>query len=91
MLKGNKDEVLANEEKDGFVKFGAADYDQRIVVGLKGKDYMTHYDSWLAVQNGEDRNVSLLESDTLHKLSNYYDAKPRFIRNMRDLASFRAF
>jgi hypothetical protein len=59
LLKGNKDEVLGNEETDGFVKFGAAKYDQKIVVGLKDKDYMTHYDSWLAVQNGEDRNVFL--------------------------------
>jgi hypothetical protein len=77
LLKGNKDEVLGNEETDGFVKFGAAKYDQKIVVGLKEKDYMTHYDSWLAVQNGEDRNVSLLESDPLHQVSNYYDPKPR--------------
>jgi len=91
LLKGNKDEVLGNEETDGFVKFGAAKYDQKIVVGLKDKDYMTHYDSWLAVQNGEDRNVSLLENDPLHQVSNYYDSKPRFIRNMRDLASYVHF
>jgi len=91
LLKGNKDEVLGNEETDGFVKFGAAKYDQKIVVGLKDKDYMTHYDSWLSVQNGEDRNVSLLENDPLHQVNDYYDSKPHFIRNMRDLASYVHF
>ena len=57
--------MLGNEETDGFVKFGAAKYDQKIVVGLKDKDYMTHYDSWLSVQNGEDRNVLLMVTEGL--------------------------
>jgi membrane-associated phospholipid phosphatase len=91
LLKGNHDEVLGRDETNGFVKYGTASYDQRIVVGLKDKDYMSHYDSWLAVQNGEDRNVSLLENDPLHQVKDYYDSKPRFIRNMRDLASYVHF
>ena len=91
LLKGNKDDVLGREEKDGYIKFGAGSYDQRIVVGIKNKDYMTHFDSWLDVQNGEDRNASLIESNDDRDLTNLYDTTPRFIHNMRGLASWVHF
>lgn len=90
LLKGHEDNVLGRKELDGFVKYGAASYDNKIVVGLKEKDFLTHYDSWLAVQNGEDRNLSLL-GDDYHNLKNFYDSTPRFIHNMRGLASFVHF
>ena len=91
LLKGNKDEVLNRKETDGYIKFGAGSYDQRIVVGIKNKDYMTHFDSWLVVQNGDDRNASLIESNDDRDLTNLYDTTPRFIHNMRGLASWVHF
>lgn len=100
LLKGNKDDVLKRDETDGYIKFGAGTYDQRIVVGLRNKDYMTNFDSWLAVQNGEDRNLSLIEEHDLNSckakvdprdFDNYYDTTPRFIHNMRGLASWVHF
>jgi membrane-associated phospholipid phosphatase len=100
LLKGNKDDVLNRKETDGYIKFGAGSYDQRIVVGLKNKDYMTHFDSWLAVQNGDDRNLSLIVNHDLNPckemtdtrdLDDYYDTTPRFIHNMRALASWVHF
>jgi len=91
LLKGHQDDVLKRDEKAGFVKYGAASYDNRIVVGLEGKDFLTHYDAWLAVQNGEDRNLSLLQGNSMHSLQNFYDNTPRFIHNMRGLASYVHF
>ena len=100
LLKGNKDDVLDRKETDGYIKFGAGSYDQRIVVAVKNKDYMTHFDSWLDVQNGEDRNLSLIENHDLNPckkmtdtrdLVKYYDTTPRFIHNMRALASWVHF
>jgi hypothetical protein len=91
LLKGNKDEVLRRDERQGFIKFGSDVYDHRIVGGLKDRDYLTHFDSWLAVQNGEDRSLSLLEGDRSRNVRNYYDRMRRFISNMRDLASYVHF
>ncbi len=60
---------------------------------------MTHYDAWFDVQNGEDRNHSLIEQgdkkcDNVNDdrdLIDLYDTTPRFIYNMRALASYVHF
>jgi len=99
LLKGSNDDVLGRKPKEGFVKYGAASYDNRIVVGVKDVDFMTHFDAWLDVQNGEDRNHSLIEQGDKKcnnvnddkDLKDLYDTTQRFIHNMRALASYVHF
>ena len=90
MLRGNQDDMLKRKEDDGWVKFGTCAIDQRHVVAVKDKDYVTNFNSWLAVQRGENRDIDPLyeEKDPDRDLKEYFDDKPRFIRNMRDLATY---
>jgi hypothetical protein len=61
--------------------FGANEINQRIQtvlgVGSGGRDYMTDFNSWLAVQNG----VAPAQGDI-------FDPIPRYIRNGRDLGQW---
>ena len=90
MLRGNQDDMLNRKETDGWVKFGTCSIDQRHVVAIKDKDYVTNLKSWLAVQRGENRDIDPLyeQKNSGRDLKDYFDDKPRFIRNMRDLATY---
>jgi hypothetical protein len=88
MLKGNKDAVLNREEKHGWIKYGTSSIDQRHVVAIKDIDYMTDYDNWLKVQNGLNKTVNPLNDPVDDNGDKLFDPIPRFIRNMRDLATF---
>ncbi len=88
MLKGNKDIVLNRDEDDGWLKYGTCAIDQRHVVAVPGKDFVTNYKSWISVQRGEKRDISpLYKNDDRDPLS-YFENKPKFLRNLRDLATF---
>jgi hypothetical protein len=86
LLKGNSDTALGLTESDGLIKYGSIfiDQKQKTVLGRpnigNGADYLTDYNTWLAVQNGLDT------SDT-----DQFDGTRRFIRNMRDLANYVHF
>jgi len=81
LLKGTIDSVLNPLPNDrGFIKYGTLRIDQRQKTAAAGLDYLTDFDDWLCVQNGEDR------SDT-----DQFDATPRFILNLRDLATYVHF
>lgn len=58
------------------IPYGSLTISQRQRTVLPGIDYMTHYEDWLAVQNG-----SLTNTDA-------FDPTPRYIRNMRDLGQY---
>jgi len=60
------------------VPFGALGWEQRMLTP-KPRDYMTTWDDWLAVQNGED--VSLDRDED-------FQSDPVFLRNGRDLAQW---
>jgi hypothetical protein len=87
MLRGNKDEPIGRQEDDGYVKYGTTSIDQRHVVAKRGLDFMTDNNSWLEVQDGSDTNIDRLGDDD----NKYFDKRPRFIRNLRDLATFVHF
>jgi hypothetical protein len=57
--------------------FGANYFSQKMQTLPAGIDYLTQYDDWLAVQNGDDpsRNIQ-------------YAQMPRYICNLRDLAQW---
>jgi hypothetical protein len=93
LLKGTEDELLDRDENDGYVKYGPTEIDQRIVVAKKRLDYLTDFNtsefSWSAIQNGVD---ALRGKDPLNdKNARYFDKKKRFIRNLRDLATYVHF
>jgi hypothetical protein len=84
MLRGNKDEPIRRNYKDGYVKYGTTSIDQRHVVAKEGTDFMTDNKSWLDVQNGLFPYVDRLEDDD----NDHFDDELRFIRNLRDLATY---
>jgi hypothetical protein len=56
--------------------FGAEAINRQMRTTIAGRDYMTDYAEWLAVQNGSTA------------LSDQYDPTPRYIRNGRDLGEW---
>jgi len=61
------------------IPFGAQRIDARQRTVPSGKDYMTRFEDWLAVQNGADtRGQDQLEPESTR----------RYIRNLRDLARY---
>ena len=63
-------------EADGFIKYGSIFIDQRLKTAGPNTDYMTDFNTWLAVQNGVNTSGT-----------DQFDQTRRFIRNMRDLTS----
>lgn len=70
--------------------FGAIHVDQTfqtfLPVGGGGKDYMTDFTAWLAVQNGAATDPTALRSLPFGK--NNFDPQRRFLRNGRGLAAY---
>ncbi|GAC1357537.1 MAG: vanadium-dependent haloperoxidase [Herpetosiphon sp.] len=58
------------------VHYGALTINQKIRALAPGNDYLTEFDSWLAVQNGYQPGAD------------QFDSTARHIRNMRDLAQY---
>lgn len=64
-------------EEDGFVLYGTQIIDQRSVVAIEGKDYMTNWASWLDCQNGVDFN---------HQ--DVFRPRRRFLHTPRDITTY---
>jgi hypothetical protein len=102
LLKGNNDRRRRNldgieqDARDGYISYGSQVIDQRqlTVFGAPtigaAADYLTTFSTWLDVQNGVDKRG---EEYTLvpNKDHNRFDPTPRFIRNLRDGASYVHF
>lgn len=80
LLQGNDDAVLDPASDGGFIKYGTLRIDQRQKTAQAGQDYLTVFADWRQVQRGHDRRGD----DT-------FDSHPRFIRNLRDLATYVHF
>jgi hypothetical protein len=84
LLKGNTDprkpDTLGRDANEGFISYGARVIDQRLIPAAAGTDHLTSFATWLDVQNGVDRRG--LDS---------FDTTRRFIRNLRDGATFVHF
>jgi hypothetical protein len=72
--------VIGLNPDDGFISYGTQLIDQRQRTAEPGLDYLTTFPQWLAVQNG---------LDTIGQDS--FDPNRRFIRNLRDLATYVHF
>lgn len=72
-------ETLA-EPTDGFVAIGSLRLNQRQRTVVENCDHMIDIDDWKKIQNGEDRSGQ-----------DFLDIQKRFIRNMRDAASYVHF
>jgi hypothetical protein len=95
LLIGNTDPALGLGPQDGFIRYGTLLIDQRSRRAAPGKDFLTRYEApdapgvpasapmpanWLAAQDGVDfRNTDLIRP------------KRRFIRTLRDLATYVHF
>jgi hypothetical protein len=65
------------------IPYGSLTISQRQTTVVAGIDYMTDYNSWLAVQRGDDRRGrDRFDVDITGQIN------PRYIRNMRDLAHY---
>ncbi|HEV3048925.1 MAG TPA: vanadium-dependent haloperoxidase [Longimicrobium sp.] len=84
LLKGNNDprkpNGLGRNAAEGFISYGARVIDQRLIPAAAGVDYLTSFATWLDVQNGVDKRG--MDS---------FDTTKRFIRNLRDGATFVHF
>ena len=84
LLKGNNDQRkpddLGRDANEGFISYGARYIDQRLIPATAGMDYLKTHTEWLDVQNGVDKRG--LDS---------FDTVRRFIRNLRDGATFVHF
>jgi hypothetical protein len=80
LLLGSADAVLGPTPSDGYIKYGTLRIDQRQKTAQAGQDYLTDFADWRAVQRGRD------DSGT-----DAFDATRRFIRNLRDLATYVHF
>jgi membrane-associated phospholipid phosphatase len=81
LFRGNTPGDLAGPYVSQFllkkVPYGSLSIGQRQQTAMPGVDYMTDFDSWLAIQSG----ANPLASDAI-------DPAKRFIRNGRDLAAY---
>jgi hypothetical protein len=80
LLIGNTDKDLNLTPKHGLIAYGVLKLNQRQKTALAGIDYLTDFHEWLAIQNG---NPPLLHDQ--------FDQTRRFIRNLRDLATYVHF
>ncbi|HEY0019309.1 MAG TPA: vanadium-dependent haloperoxidase [Longimicrobium sp.] len=84
LLKGNNDprkpDGMGRDANEGFISYGAHTIDQRIFPAAANVDYLTTFTPWLDVQNGVDKRGQ----DT-------FDTAKRFIRNLRDGATYVHF
>jgi hypothetical protein len=84
LLKGNTDprklDGQGRDADEGFISYGARTIDQRLRPAAAGTDYLTSFATWLDVQNGVDKRGQ-----------DSFDTARRFIRNLRDGATFVHF
>ncbi len=84
LLKGNTDsrkpDGLGRDANEGYISYGTRFIDQRLFTANAGSDYLMDFATWLEVQNGVDKRG--LDS---------FDSTRRFIRNLRDGATFVHF
>jgi hypothetical protein len=80
LLVGNVDPILGPTERDGFIRYGTLRIDQRQKTAQAGIDYLTAFADWRPVQRGQDRRGA-----------DAFDGARRFMRNLRDLATYVHF
>lgn len=80
LLKGTADPVLDPPPDSGEISYGTLPISQRQKTAQANVDYLTNFNQWLSVQNGVDTTGT-----------DQFDGNRRFIRNLRDLATYVHF
>ena len=84
LLKGNVDprkvDGQGRDADEGFITYGSQVIDQRQLTAAPNVDYLTSFSTWLNVQNGADTRGQ-----------DQFDTTRRFIRNLRDGATYVHF
>jgi hypothetical protein len=84
LLKGNSDPRKpagrGRNASEGYISYGARVIDQRLIPAAANTDHLTAFAAWLDAQNGVDKRGM-----------DAFDLTPRFIRNLRDGATFVHF
>jgi hypothetical protein len=84
LLMGSRHLGRVQAEEEGNLQYGSLRADMRVRVATPGKDYMTHWNEWLDVQNGA----------SVGDVQTYVDepaGRFRFIAAPRDLATYVHF
>ncbi|MBK8909643.1 MAG: bromoperoxidase [Rhodospirillales bacterium] len=84
MLMGNRHLGGVLTEEQGQLQYGSIRADMRVRVATHGKDYMTHWNEWLDVQNGA--NCGGVQTYVSEPAGQF-----RFIATPRDLATYVHF
>jgi hypothetical protein len=84
LLKGNTDprkpDGLGRDADEGYITYGTQVIEQRQLTAAAGVDHLTTFSAWLNAQNGVDTRGQ-----------DQFDATRRFIRNLRDGATYVHF
>ncbi|HEX2203960.1 MAG TPA: vanadium-dependent haloperoxidase [Longimicrobium sp.] len=84
LWKGNVDprkpNGLGRDADEGFISYGSRVIDQRLIPAAEAVDWLTDFGSWLNAQNGVDARGQ-----------DIFDTQRRFIRSLRDGATFVHF
>lgn len=102
LYRGNKNVTLDDlKEEDGLVAYGTQHIDQRCLVAKEELDFMTDFPNWLKVQDGANTGINRFDdrfsdvADNPERLSDennrFFNKKTRFIKNLRDLATYVHF
>jgi hypothetical protein len=101
LYRGNKNVTLDLKEEKGLVAYGTQHIDQRCLVAKEGLDFMTDFPNWLKVQDGANTGINRFDdrftdvANNPEQLSDqnntFFDKNTRFIKNLRDLATYVHF
>ena len=88
MLMGDNHIANAHRPEDGQLQYGAIRIDMKVRKATPGRDYMTHWNEWLDVQNGANV-IASQQYDPTPTPSR--DAGFRYITTLRDMATYVHF
>jgi hypothetical protein len=101
LYRGNKNVTLDLKEEKGLVAYGTQHIDQRCLVAKEGLDFMTDFPNWLKVQDGANTGINRFDDRFIDVANNpeqlsdqnntFFDKNTRFIKNLRDLATYVHF
>jgi hypothetical protein len=84
--RDNKFAADPDDHIRGKITYGSLDIDLRVRQSVKSKDYMTHWNEWLDIQNGADVRDAMQTYVPTDAADSY-----RFITTPRDLATYVHF
>ena len=92
MLMGDEHIAKAHAPEDGKLQYGAIRIDMKVRKAKPGRDYMTHWNEWLDVQNGANVGGTQEYDPSPDPATDpSRDAGFRYITTLRDMATYVHF